>query len=67
VDVIVKNRDIHGLALCNLRLPKDIIILSISRDKQMIISHGYTRLRVGDMVTMVGSVESLEAARLLFE
>jgi len=33
----------------------------------MIISHGYTRLRLGDVVTMVGSVESLDNISLRFE
>ncbi|MFY0651122.1 MAG: cation:proton antiporter [Cyclobacteriaceae bacterium] len=59
-DLEVSNKDLHGIALRNLRLPADIIILSIKRSGHMIISHGYTRLRLGDIVTFVGSNESLE-------
>ena len=64
IDVEVINPDIHGLTLRDLRLPTDVIILSVSRGEQMIISHGYTRLRLGDIVTLVGSPKSLENIKL---
>ncbi len=60
IDVEIRNKDIHGLTLRDLRFPTDVIVLSIKRNDQMIISHGYTRLRLGDVVTLVGSTESLE-------
>jgi Trk K+ transport system NAD-binding subunit len=63
----VQNTNLHGMALRNLRLPHDIIVLSVTRGGQMIISHGYTRLRKNDIVTLVGSSESLENVRLRFE
>jgi Trk K+ transport system NAD-binding subunit len=63
----VRNPNLHGMALRNLRLPHDIIVLSVTRGAQMIISHGYTRLRMNDIVTLVGSSESLENVRLRFE
>lgn len=63
----VQNPNLHGMALRNLRLPDDIIVLSVTRGGQMIISHGYTRLRKNDIVTLVGSSESLENVRLRFE
>jgi len=66
VDIEVLDEDIAGMALRDLRFPSDIIILSIMRKDQMIISHGYTRLRIGDVVTIVGSEESLEKMILLF-
>lgn len=64
VDVELRNSDIHGLTLRDLRLPSDVIILSVTRGDHPIISHGYTRLRLGDIVTMVGSSESLDKVRL---
>ena len=63
----VQNPNLHKMALRNLRLPHDIIVLSVTRGGQMIISHGYTRLRKNDIVTLVGSSESLENVRLRFE
>jgi len=59
-DLEVMNPDLHGVTLRDLRLPSDVIILSISRGGQMLISHGYTRLRTRDIVTFVGSIESLD-------
>jgi len=67
VDIEIQNADLYGIALRDLRLPADIIILSIKRAGQMLISHGYTRLRKGDIVTVVGSVESIEKVTLRFE
>jgi len=54
------------MTLRDLRLPTDAIILSVKRKGQMIISHGYTRLRLKDIVTMVGSPKSLEEVRRKF-
>lgn len=59
-DLEVLNPDLHGVTLRDLRLPADVIILSIKRSGQMIISHGYTRLRLKDLVTFVGSKKSLD-------
>ncbi len=67
VDIKVSDRNLHGIALRNLRLPPDVLILSVKRKGQMLISHGYTRLRRGDIVTVVGSVNSLEDLSLQFE
>ncbi|HEC43583.1 MAG TPA: potassium transporter TrkA [Bacteroides sp.] len=67
VTLEVQNPNLHKMALRNLHLPHDIIILSVTRKGQMIISHGYTRLRKKDIVTLVGSSESLENVRLRFE
>ncbi len=41
-------------------------ILSIKRKNQVILTHGYTRLRLGDIVTVIGSHESLEKMSLDF-
>jgi Trk K+ transport system NAD-binding subunit len=64
IDIELRNSDFHGLTLRDLRLPPDVIILSVTRGDHPIISHGYTRLRLGDIVTMVGSNESLDKVRL---
>lgn len=66
IDIEIQNADMHGLPLRDLRLPSDIIILSISRGGHLLISHGYTRLRMGDSITIVGSKESIENVALRF-
>jgi Trk K+ transport system NAD-binding subunit len=65
-DVEILNPNLHGIFLRDLRLPSDVIIVSIKRSGQMIISHGYTRLRLGDIVTLVGSIDSLDNVALRF-
>ena len=60
IDVEILNKDIHGMRLRELHLPSDIIILSVKRKGHVIISHGYTRLRLGDIITLVGAEKSLE-------
>lgn len=66
IDVEVRDKSLHGVALRNLRLPSDVIILSVKRHGQSIISHGYTRLRKKDIVTVVGSEESLAKIQWMF-
>jgi Trk K+ transport system NAD-binding subunit/Kef-type K+ transport system membrane component KefB len=66
-DVEVLNQDMHSLRLRDLRLPSDIIVLSVKRRGNFIITHGYTRLRRGDILTLVGSKESLNKVALKFE
>jgi Trk K+ transport system NAD-binding subunit len=67
IQVTVGNPALHGLALRDLPLPVDILIVSIRRHGHMLLSHGYTRLEVGDEVTIVGSPEGLEAVQWQFE
>jgi len=66
IDLQVRDKSLHGVALRNLRLPSDVIILSVKRKGQSIISHGYTRLRRKDIVTVVGSPESLTKMQWMF-
>ena len=67
VDVEVRNSDLLGLRIRDLHLPQDVIILSLKRRGNTVITHGYTQLRIGDILTFVGSKESLEQVRLRFE
>jgi len=64
VDIEVRSSAYHGRTLRDLRLPSDVLVLSVTRGGNPIISHGYTRLRLGDVVTLVGSRESLDQVRL---
>jgi Trk K+ transport system NAD-binding subunit/Kef-type K+ transport system membrane component KefB/predicted transcriptional regulator len=66
VDLEVRNPALRGVLLRDLRLPLDTLVLSIHRGGQMLITHGDTRLRVGDRMTVVGSVESLEEVMVRF-
>jgi Trk K+ transport system NAD-binding subunit len=65
-DFEVLDKQLHGVAIRDLRLPGDILILSVKRKGQVLVTHGYTRLRKKDIITSVGSVESLEKLRVIF-
>jgi Trk K+ transport system NAD-binding subunit/Kef-type K+ transport system membrane component KefB len=66
VELEVQDPSLHGILLRDLKLPSDIIVLSMRRGEQFIIPHGYTRLRLHDYVTVVGSVESCDKVALRF-
>lgn len=67
MDIEIRNEDIQGLRLRDLRLPADILVLSVRRNGQLLVSHGYTRLRLGDIMTLVGSEKSLEELNFKFD
>lgn len=62
-DIEVLSKDVHGSALRDLKLPLGILVISITRNGQVMLPHGYTRLRVKDIVTVVGSEDQLEKVR----
>ncbi len=66
VDLEIRNPALRGVPLRDFRFPLDTLVLSIHRGGQMLIPHGDTRLKVGDRMTVVGSVESLEEVMLRF-
>jgi Trk K+ transport system NAD-binding subunit/Kef-type K+ transport system membrane component KefB len=67
IDIEVKDPILDGIALRDLRLPLDTLILSVQRDGQTIISGGDMRLKLDDSVTMVGSPDSLDQVMVRFE
>jgi len=67
IDIEIRNKDIHGIRLRDLRLPTDILVLSVKRKGQLLMSHGYTRLRLGDIITLVGSENSLQKLKFKFD
>lgn len=67
MDIEIRNQDIHGMRLRDLRLPSDVLVLSVRRKGQLLVSHGYTRLRIGDIMTLVGSETSLEELKFKFD
>ncbi len=66
-EIYVRDPNLHGIPLRELRLPTDTLIVAIHRGTNDIISHGYTRLRTGDKVTVIGSEKDIEKIRLKLE
>ena len=64
MDIELRNPALHGIALRELQLPLDTLVLSVHRKGHTIISHGYTQLELGDRVTIVGKSSSLEEVTL---
>lgn len=67
MEIEMNNSDLNGVAIRDIHFPLDILIFSISRRGNRLISHGYTRLEIGDHVTVVGSPESLLEVQVKFE
>lgn len=66
IDVEVTNPYLHGLALRDLHLPSGVLILAVRRRGQLLLSHGYTRLRLGDEVTVLGERDNLHELEARF-
>ncbi|ETR73574.1 MAG: TrkA3 [Candidatus Magnetoglobus multicellularis str. Araruama] len=64
MDITIRNPEMFGVAIRDLTLPFDTIIMSIRRRGQIIIPHGYTPLEAFDLVTVVGSLKNIEAVAL---
>jgi len=67
VDIELCNPELNGVTIRDLRLPLDILVLSIQRDRQSLITHGHTRLKLGDKLTMVGKTDILEEVMFRFD
>ena len=67
IEVEVKDPALKGKLVRELRLPIDTLVLSVSRDGHLLVSHGYTKLHLGDHVTFIGSEDSLEQVAVMFE
>jgi Trk K+ transport system NAD-binding subunit len=68
-------QDIREMQLCNptldgkrvrhLQLSGDLLIVSISREGELLIPHGNMHVHLGDQMTVLGSLEALENAQSL--
>ena len=67
IDIQVLNPKVFGMAIRDLRLPSDTIILSILRDGNRVVSNGFSQVRKGDWITVVGSKASLEQVTRKFD
>lgn len=66
-DVTVRNPDLAGLSLRDLRLPFDSVIMAVRRRGTLYVPHGFTRLESGDRVTVMGTTAALRGIALRFD
>ena len=64
VEVVVQNRALRGIALRDLRLPNDVLVVAMRRRGQLLLTHGYNRLRLGDELTVIGKEQSLDLVKM---
>lgn len=67
IDIEITNPEIDNIAVRDLRLPMDALLLQIERKGETLISQGYTRLKFGDRVSILGSEKSLQEVIRRFE
>ena len=61
-EVSLRNIRLSGTPLRQLRLPGDVLILSMQRDESVIVPHGDTVLQIGDRIGLIGSPGALSQA-----
>jgi Trk K+ transport system NAD-binding subunit/Kef-type K+ transport system membrane component KefB len=65
-EVQLGNPNLHEVPLRELVLPEDALVLSLRRGTNTLITHGDTRLRLDDWLTVLGSHDSLEEVAVRF-
>ncbi len=65
-EVWLDNPVYDDMALREIVLPGDVLILSIRRAGEFIVPRGNTQLEYGDHLTLVGTIDHLHEARALF-
>ena len=55
--------EMHDTRLCELEFPPDALILLIRRDEKFIVPRGETKLKSGDILTVMGSKATIEQIR----
>ncbi|MBT8340428.1 MAG: PTS transporter subunit EIIA [Desulfatitalea sp.] len=66
IEFELRNADLDGTPIRDLNLPLDLHIISVRRQDQLVVCGGFTRLRIGDWLSVVGSRPSLEQMMLQF-
>ena len=65
-EVIIQNKFLFSKKIRDIRLPGDVLIISVRRRGEIILPHGGTEIQRGDSVTIAGSKDCLfEAKELL--
>ncbi len=67
VDVVLTNTNVAGLAVHQIRLPQEVLILAIHRSQETLLARGQTVLHIGDTLTLSGPRSKLEEVVLRLE
>jgi len=64
-ETAITNQDIDGRRVRTLGLPGNLLVLAVTRNGEMIVPHGNTRLKFGDKLTLFGNLQELGEANTL--
>jgi Trk K+ transport system NAD-binding subunit len=64
-EIRVTNRNFIGIRLEKIRLPGEVLILSLQRGSTIMIPHGDTVLQLHDRLGLIGSPFAIEEAAAL--
>lgn len=62
-DIEILCNDLNGIAIEDLKLPIGILLLSVTRKDQMMLPHGYTRLKKHDIITVIGNEQDIQIVK----
>ncbi|MCO5206947.1 MAG: monovalent cation:proton antiporter family protein [Anaerolineae bacterium] len=65
-EVVVRNPSITGKRLRELRLPSGVFVMAVRRDGELLVPNADTRMELGDFVTVVGPIESVDQSYYIF-
>ncbi len=60
----VTNSSVDDTLVRDLRLPADVLLLDVIRDEAVMVPNGFTRIRVGDELTVIGHPEDLDVVTM---
>ena len=63
VEVVVGPGNVPGRQLRELRLPDDVLVMGVRRRGHVLVPDGFTSLKRGDVLTLIGEPGALRAAR----
>lgn len=61
------NEELHGVEISALPYRGDFLLISVRRGDELLVPHGHTRLRMGDVLLCIGSEEDEKHLASLFE
>lgn len=67
LDLEVRNSDIFGKSIEELKLPNEVLVISVHRDGKALNVHGDLHLEEGDIYTIAGNEKVLEEISVRFE
>jgi Kef-type K+ transport system membrane component KefB/Trk K+ transport system NAD-binding subunit len=59
-EICLQNPQIDGQHLSTLDLADNVLIMAVSREGDILIPHGKTRLKIGDRLTLLGNKEEVD-------